>query len=122
MMLYCPAESLRIRSSLQTKQKTWLKGLPRSVRTYSRAFGMLSISAVKDRYCVEVPEEGCSYIEREIPVPGAPAEPSAGDRNAWKHNGTGLKPLFFYAEKMHTTVDENASEEHGWYFSFRTRL
>lgn len=94
MKLYYPAESLRRSLSLDETEDL-AKALDAFCKNVQPRLGMLAISGVKDRYCVEIPEEGCSYIEREIPCSGAPAEPSAGDHNAWKHNGTGSKLLFF---------------------------
>ena len=103
MKLYYPAESLRRSLSLDETEDL-----------------DAALAAVKDRYCVEIPEEGCSYIEREIPVPEllqnllqvitTPGNTMEQVRDCFSS----------YAEKMHTTVEENASEEHemGHVFSF----
>ncbi len=68
MKLYYPAESLRRSLSLDETEDL-AKALSAFCKNVQPRLGMLAISAVKDRYCVEIPEEGCSYIEREIPVP-----------------------------------------------------
>ena len=68
MKLYYPAESLRRSLSLDETEDL-AKALAAFCKNVQPRLGMLAISAVKDRYCVEIPEEGCSYIEREIPVP-----------------------------------------------------
>ena len=68
MKLYYPAESLRRSLSLDETEDL-AKALAAFCKNVQPRLGMLTISAVKDRYCVEIPEEGCSYIEREIPVP-----------------------------------------------------
>ena len=85
MKLYYPAESLRRSLSLDETEDLDA-ALAAFCKEVQPRLGTLAISAVKDRYCMEIPEEGCSYIERKIP---------AGDHNAWKHNGTGSKLLFF---------------------------
>ena len=119
MKLYYPAESLRRSLSLDETEDL-AKALSAFCKNVQPRLGMLAISAVKDRYCVEIPEEGCSYIEREIPVPEllqnllqvitTPGNTMEQVRNCFSS----------YAEKMHTTVEENASEEHemGHVFSF----
>ena len=94
MKLYYPAESLRRSLSLDETEDL-AKALAAFCKNVQPRLGMLAISAVKDRYCVEIPEEGCFLYRAENPCSGAPAEPSAGDHNAWKHNGTGSKLLFF---------------------------
>ena len=112
MKLYYPAESLRRSLSLDETEDL-AKALDAFCKNVQPRLGMLTISAVKDRYCVEIPEEGCSYIEREIPVPEVITTPG----NTMEQ----VRDCFSsYAEKMHTTVEENASEEHemGHVFSF----
>ncbi len=68
MKLYYPAESLRRSLSLDETEDL-AKALAAFCKNVQPRLGMLAISAVKDRYCVEIPEEGCSYIEQKIPVP-----------------------------------------------------
>ena len=76
MKLYYPAESLRRSLSLDETEDLDA-ALAAFCKEVQPRLGTLAISAVKDRYCMEIPE------------------PSAGDHNAWKHNGTGSKLLFF---------------------------
>ena len=111
MKLYYPAESLRRSLSLDETEDL-AKALSAFCKNVQPRLGMLAISAVKDRYCVEIPEEGCSYrhggnLLQVITTPGNTMEQV---RNCFSS----------YAEKMHTTVEENASEEHemGHVFSF----
>lgn len=66
MKLYYPAESLRRSLSLDETEDL-AKALSAFCKNVQPRLECLL--AVKDRYCVEIPEEGCSYIEREIPVP-----------------------------------------------------
>ena len=119
MKLYYPAESLRRSLSLDETEDLDA-ALAAFCKEVQPRLGTLAISAVKDRYCMEIPEEGCSYIELEIPVPEllqnllqvitTPGNTMEQVRNCFSS----------YAEKMHTTVEENASEEHemGHVFSF----
>ena len=119
MKLYYPAESLRRSLSLDETEDLDA-ALAAFCKEVQPRLGTLAISAVKDRYCMEIPEEGCSYIERKIPVPEllqnllqvitTPGNTMEQVRNCFSS----------YAEKMHTTVEENASEEHemGHVFSF----
>ncbi len=104
MKLYYPVESLRRSLSLDETEDLDA-ALAAFCKEVQPRLGTLAISAVKDRYCMKIPEEGCSYIERKIPVPELEQV-----RNCFSS----------YAEKMHTTVEENASEEHemGHVFSF----
>lgn len=119
MKLYYPVESLRRSLSLDETEDLDA-ALAAFCKEVQPRLGTLAISAVKDRYCMEIPEEGCSYIERKIPVPEflqnllqvitTPGNTMEQVRNCFSS----------YAEKMHTTVEENASEEHemGHVFSF----
>ena len=75
MKLYYPAESLRRSLSLDETEDL-AKALSAFCKNVQPRLGMLLYRA----------ENSCS---------GAPAGPSAGDHNAWKHNGTGSKLLFF---------------------------
>lgn len=123
MKLYYPAESLRRSLSLDETEDL-AKALSAFCKNVQPRLGMLAISAVKDRYCVEIPEEGCSYIEREIPVPEllqnllqvitTPGNTMEQVRNCFSS----------YAEKMHTTVEETHPRSMRWamYFLFQTRL
>lgn len=94
MKLYYPAESLRRSLSLDETEDLDA-ALAAFCKEVQPRLGILAISAVKDRYCVEIPEEGCSYIEREIPVPELLQNLLQVITNAWKHNGTGSGLLFF---------------------------
>lgn len=95
MKLYYPAESLRRSLSLDETEDLDA-ALAAFCKEVQPRLGTLAISAVKDRYCMEIPEEGCSYIERKIPVPELLQNLlQVIDHNAWKHNGTGSKLLFF---------------------------
>ena len=119
MKLYYPAESLRRSLSLDETEDL-AKALSAFCKNVQPRLGMLAIW-VGCGACMKVcPEEGCSYIEREIPVPEllqnllqvitTPGNTMEQVRNCFSS----------YAEKMHTTVEENASEEHemGHVFSF----
>ena len=66
MKLYYPAESLRRSLSLDETEDLDA-ALAAFCKEVQPRLGTLAISAVKDRYCMEIPEEGCSYIERKIP-------------------------------------------------------
>lgn len=68
MKLYYPAESLRRSLSLDETEDLDA-ALAAFCKEVQPRLGTLAISAVKDRYCMEIPEEGCSYIERKIPIP-----------------------------------------------------
>lgn len=94
MKLYYPAESLRRSLSLDETEDLDA-ALAAFCKEVQPRLGTLAISAVKDRYCVEIPEEGCSYIEQKIPVPELLQNLLQVITNAWKHNGTGSKLLFF---------------------------
>ena len=71
MKLYYPAESLRRSLSLDETEDL-AKALAAFCKNVQPRLGMLTISAVKDRYCVEIPEEGFPARYKSIPPPGLP--------------------------------------------------
>ena len=106
MKLYYPAESLRRSLSLDETEDLDA-ALAAFCKEVQPRLGTLAISAVKDRYCMEIPEEGCSYIERKIPVPELLQNLLQVITTPGKHNGTGSKTAFLPMQrKMHTTVEE----------------
>ena len=68
MKLYYPAESLR-RSLSLSEQDDLNQALSCFCKEVQPRLGNLAISDNNNRYCIEIPEEGCIYIEKEIPVP-----------------------------------------------------
>ena len=65
MKLYYPAESLRRSLSLEETEDLD-HALAAFCKEVKPRLGMIAISEVKGRYCVEIPENGCSYIERSF--------------------------------------------------------
>ena len=105
MKLYYPAESLRRSLSLDETEDLDA-ALAAFCKEVQPRLGTLAISAVKDRYCMEIPE----LLQNLLQVITTPGNTMEQVRNCFSS----------YAEKMHTTVEENASEEHemGHVFSF----
>lgn len=124
MKLYYPAESLRRSLSLDETEDLDA-ALAAFCKEVQPRLGTLAISAVKDRYCVEIPEEGCSYIRAENPCSGAPAEPSAGDHQRletqWNRFETAFLPM---QRKCILPWKKTHPRSMRWamYFLFQTRL
>ena len=119
MKLYYPAESLR-RSLSLSEQDDLNQALSCCCKEVQPRLGNLAISDNNNRYCIEIPEEGCIYIEKEIPVPELLQNLLQVITTPGNTMNEVRKCFSDYAVKMHTTVRENASEEHemGHVFSF----
>ena len=91
MKLYYPAESLRRSLSLDETED-----LDAALAAFCTAASWNTCDFSGQGPLLRGNPGGGMFLYRaENPCSGAPAEPSAGDHNAWKHNGTGSKLLFF---------------------------
>lgn len=92
----------------------------RTIKESGKWYKKVIISDNNNRYCIEIPEEGCIYIEKEIPVPELLQNLLQVITTPGNTMNEVRKCFSDYAVKMHTTVRENASEEHemGHVFSF----
>lgn len=66
MKLYYPAHSL----ALLLEEENLSQALEAFAREVKTRLGEVKITAAKDdRYCVSIPQEGCRYIEEQVPDP-----------------------------------------------------